>query len=111
VLLSDTTSEKPAKLDYVSSVALPLPNNQPAPPAQAQTTSNPERAKVHITSTPTGAEIFIDGKFFGNTPSDLTLPTGEHGVRVTLGGKEWSRSVQITSGEISIHSDLSVEAH
>ena len=33
-------------------------------------------------------EIYVDGKFFGNTPSDITLAVGEHSVKVTLGRKE-----------------------
>jgi hypothetical protein len=64
-------------------------------------------ATVHIKSAPSGAEIVIDNKFYGNTPSDITLPTGEHSVRVTSGGNEWSRSIQITEGEITLNADLS----
>jgi hypothetical protein len=37
---------------------------------------------VHIRSIPIGAEIFVDGKFYGNAPFDITLPSGEHVVRV-----------------------------
>ena len=61
------------------------------------------QATVHFTSSPSGGEIYGDGKFVGNTPSDLAIATGEHVVKVTIGGKEWSRSIQITSGEISVH--------
>jgi hypothetical protein len=59
-----------------------------------------------MTSSPTGADIYVDGKFCGNTPSDLTLTGGEHEVRVAVGGKEWSRVVQITAGEIRIHAEI-----
>ena len=61
---------------------------------------------VHITSSPSGGEIYIDGKFFGNTPSDIALAPGEHVVSVTLGGKEWTRNVQITGGEIQLRAEL-----
>jgi hypothetical protein len=50
--------------------------------------------------------FYIDGKFFGNAPSDITLPSGEHVVRVTLGGKEWTRAVQITGGEIHLDAQI-----
>ena len=63
-------------------------------------------AKVHVSSLPSGGEIYVDGKFFGNTPSDITLTAGEYAFKVTMGGKEWSRSVQITSGEIRIHAEM-----
>jgi hypothetical protein len=63
-------------------------------------------ARVHVTSLPSGGEIYVDGKFFGNTPSDITLAAGEHVFKITVGGKEWSRSVQITAGEISLHAEM-----
>jgi hypothetical protein len=47
-------------------------------------------ATVHFASSPTGGEIDVDGKFFGNTPSDIS--SGEHAIKITAGGKEWSRS-------------------
>jgi hypothetical protein len=73
---------------------------------QSQAASAPETAKVHITSSPTHGEIYVDGKFFGNAPSDITLPVGQHIVKITIGGKEWSRSIEITPGEITVHADL-----
>jgi hypothetical protein len=96
---------KPRKLEYLSSAPLPVPTPQP-PPAPAQAVGPPREARVHITSTPSGGEIYIDGKFFGNTPSDITLTIGEHVVKITIAGKEWLRSVQITSGEIRLHAEV-----
>lgn len=98
--------KKPVKLEYLGSASLPVRSHEPS---VAQLANSAEKAKVQITSTPSGGEIYIDGKFFGNTPSDITLPAGEHLVRVTLAGKEWSRSVQITSGEISVHAEMPME--
>ena len=65
-------------------------------------------ARVHITSSPSEGEIYVDGKFYGNTPSEIVLYTGEHIVKVVLSGKEWTRTVQITPGEIRINADLSL---
>jgi hypothetical protein len=42
----------------------------------------------------------------GNTPSDKMIAPGEHVVRVTSGGKEWSRTIRIIAGAISVHADL-----
>lgn len=103
--LEGTAGGKPSKLEYLSSVALSVPSTQSAPRPRVQAVSTPE-AKVHITSTPSGGEIYVDGKFFGTTPSDVTLAAGEHIVKITIGGKEWLRSIQITAGEISIHADM-----
>jgi len=67
------------------------------------------QATVHFTSSPSGGEIYVDGKFVGNTPSDITIAAGEHIVKVTTSGKEWSRSIQITSGEISLHAEIQAD--
>jgi PEGA domain len=93
----------PVKLDYLSSAALPP---APSAPQQPQAASTPGVAKVHVTSSPSGGEIYVDGKFFGNTPSDISLPLGEHVVKVTFGGKEWTRTVQITGGEIQLRAEI-----
>jgi hypothetical protein len=103
--LDDVYGSKPIKLEYLSSAALSAPTPQPTP-AQSQAVIAAREARVHVTSSPTGGEIYVDGKFFGNAPSDVTLATGEHVVKVTIGGKEWSRSVQVTAGEIHIHADM-----
>ena len=106
--LADTAGGKPRKsdkLEYLSSAGLSVPSAEPPLPPQAQAVTIPDQAKVHITSSPSDGEIYVDGKFFGNTPSDITIATGEHGVKVTFGGKEWSRTIQITSGEISLHAE------
>jgi hypothetical protein len=95
---------KPVKLEYLSSALLPLQDNE-RPPLPT-TAAGAAPAKVHITSTPSGGEISVDGKFYGTTPSDITLLTGEHLVKVRLGSKEWSRSVEVTAGEISLHADM-----
>ena len=98
---------KPSKLEYLSSAALPATTSESALTAQSQSANTPlGEAKVHVTSSPSGAEIYVDGKFFGNTPSDITLPTGDHVFKITIGGKEWLRSVQITAGDINLHAEM-----
>jgi hypothetical protein len=103
--LEDAYGTKPVKLEYLSSAPLPTPASLPAPERSSQGSTDGQ-ARVHITSSPTGGEIYIDGKFFGNTPSDITLAAGEHTVLVTAGGREWQRVVQVTAGEISVHADI-----
>jgi len=103
-MLGDDIGSKPIKLTFVGSAALPASgNNTVQPPAEKE---SPAWALVHITSSPDGAEIYIDGRFVGDAPSDFRLAPGDHSVRVALGAKEWSRSVRITPGEINIHAKL-----
>jgi hypothetical protein len=102
VLLQDRSGGQLIKLNYWGSSTLPKEDSKPA----TRPVSPAEKAIVHVTSSPNGAEIYIDGKFFGNTPSDITLVCGEHLVKVTLNGKEWSRTVQVTAGEIRLHAEM-----
>jgi len=81
-----------------TSTATPQPASHKTVTAVARS-----QARVHSTSSPSGGEIYVDGKFHGNTPSDIALPVGEHSLRVVLNGKEWIRTLQITPGDISIH--------
>jgi hypothetical protein len=103
--LEDAYGTKPIKLEYLSSATLPAQAPQQTP-AQPQAVTVGGEAKVHVTSSPSGGEIYVDGKFYGNTPSDITLAAGEHVFKVTGGGKEWSRAVLITSGEIRVHAEM-----
>jgi len=44
----------------------------------ASTPSPEGSGQITITSEPDAAEIFVDGKFVGNTPATLKLPAGPH---------------------------------
>jgi hydrogenase maturation factor len=69
------------------------------PPAQQPDSSATGLSTVLVKSTPDGAEITIDGKFMGTTPSTLNLPAGEHTIRSGKGShKEWNRTVTLSAG-------------
>jgi hypothetical protein len=54
---------------------------------------------VEINSTPSGAEITVDEKFMGNTPSSLRLTAGEHKIKLEKSGfKTWERTLTVSSG-------------
>jgi serine protease Do len=51
---------------------------------------------VAISSIPDGADVYIDGKFVGNTPETLKLSAGPHTVKLTSQGqKDWERSIEV----------------
>ncbi len=51
---------------------------------------------VTISSDPDAAEIYIDGKFHGNTPATLKLAAGSHLVLLKLSGRpDFSRTLEI----------------
>jgi membrane-associated protease RseP (regulator of RpoE activity) len=60
-----------------------------------------------ITSTPGGAEIYLDGSFVGNTPSTVNAPTGEHSISVRKQGfQNWERDLAISGGNITLAAEL-----
>ena len=60
-----------------------------------------------ISSTPVGAEIYMDQNFVGNTPSTLSIPSGKHSVSVRKAGfQDWSRDMSFSGGAITLNAEL-----
>jgi hypothetical protein len=54
---------------------------------------------VEIKSTPDGAEITVDDKFMGSTPSTLKLTPGDHKIKLEKSGfKAWERTLTVNGG-------------
>ena len=69
---------------------------------------SPNISHVSIKSDPQGAEITIDGKFVGTTPSNLHLMSGDHKVAIEkVGFKSWQRTMTVTlGGSVSLDATL-----
>jgi len=68
-------------------------------PATATDAAPTDVTMVAIKSSPDGADITIDGKFVGTTPSTLQLKAGEHVVLIEKSGfKSWQRTMTVTGG-------------
>ena len=69
---------------------------------------------VTFTSSPVGAEVIIDGMYWGSTPTAelKRIKDGEHTVVVRKRGfKLWERTISIAAGEgRAVHADLEAEA-
>ncbi len=60
--------------------------------------SDSSAAVVHFKSEPEGAEILVDGKFVGTTPSELRLAVGEHSIKIVKAGFEsWERTFEVSA--------------
>jgi hypothetical protein len=82
--------------------ATTLPQNVPAAKSPAAATT-PAAAPIPAAS---GAEITVDGKFVGSTPSEIEIGAGTHAVTFSMPGfSEWKRDLTVTAG-----SNLSVNA-
>ena len=58
-----------------------------------------------LSSEITGAEIYIDGKFVGDTPATISLASGAHQIIIKFTGKkDWSREIEVMKGsEVTLH--------
>jgi PEGA domain len=66
---------------------------------------------VTISSDPDAAEIYIDGKFVGNTPAILKLSTGQHTVLLKSEGfQDYSRTLEMPrSSKLTLKAELSAQ--
>jgi PEGA domain/Protein of unknown function (DUF2846) len=90
--IPDAPGESSAKAE-----AAPASDSQSQPPAASDATI--PLANISIKSTPTGADINVDGKFMGSTPSTIQLSPGQHFVSIEIEGmKPWQRTMSVTPG-------------
>jgi len=94
-------SPKPVPAAAAPQQSSPVP--APAPvavaPQQASPEKIPEKAKCNFSSTPAGAEITVDGKYLGSTPSEIPLSAGTHVVVFSMPGfAQWKRELTVLPG-------------
>jgi hypothetical protein len=66
--------------------------------------------KCNFSSIPSGADITVDGKYVGSTPSEVALTTGTHVVVFTMAGfSQWSRELTVTPGSGAINVAASLQ--
>jgi hypothetical protein len=64
-------------------------------------------AMVTVESTPSGADIEVDGAFVGNTPSTVNVAPGSHQIGVKKKGfADWTRTLNVTGGSIHLNAEL-----
>jgi len=72
-----------------------------SPPTPAPTP--PQLATLGFWSNPAGAEVYVDGKLVGTTPSSFSLPPGEYTITMRKQNYgTWERKVQLAAGERKI---------
>lgn len=64
-------------------------------------------SNVAISSAPTGADIYLDQNFVGNTPSTINVPPGKHSISVRKTGfQDWARDMNFAGGTITLNAVL-----
>jgi len=83
--------------DILAAVQRFFPQQQP---------SFPGKGRLQVISTVPDAEVYIDGKFVGDAPSNISLPAGDHTIEVKAPKfSDWKRTISVMDG-----SDLNVKA-
>jgi hypothetical protein len=92
---TSTTTPAPAPAP-APTAAPPQPTAQPPAPASVAAEN---LATVVIKSTPDGADITVDGKYVGSTPSTMRLAAGDHTILIEKAGfKSWQRTMTVSPG-------------
>ena len=71
-------------------------------------TQSPGKGTINLTSTPPGAEVYLDNQYRGSTPSTITdLPPGIYTVELrSQGYQSWSTSIAVSSGSYQLNALL-----
>lgn len=71
----------------------------------------PAYGSITVTSSPSGADIYIDNVYKGLSPAVFeTVPNGNHGVLVKLDGyQDLFRTVKVTADNQTVHAPLNPE--
>jgi hypothetical protein len=68
-------------------------------PAGASAAAKEGTGTVSVGTNPDGADVFVDGQFYGNSPATLKLKPGKHTIVVKMAGyKDWSRDLATDAG-------------
>jgi hypothetical protein len=59
---------------------------------------------IVITSDPLDADIYLDGKFIGQTPSTVHLAAGPHHIEMKLNQQSWERDLEmLKDSQLTLH--------
>ncbi len=101
-----------------NAVAVPEAKAVPAEPTMTKPaeTASPaaapaaveDKGKILVSSTPDGADVYVDDAFVGNAPATLNLSSGKHTVKLSQRGyKDWSKEVSVFDGsEVGLKATL-----
>jgi PEGA domain len=94
-----------AKFDTAQSQSTPATAGDASGSATPPAAQAP--AEIEISSTPDGADIEIDGRFVGSTPSTIGAAPGQHQLLVKKSGfKPWEKDLTVSSGHVKINATL-----
>lgn len=113
---SITSTPAPQPIALTSKAAAPKESapEKPAPKASptkaddsASSADTTDAALLDVSSTPTEADIYVDERLSGRTPSTLILMPGDHTIVIKKNGFViWQRKFKLSSGPSSVDAEL-----
>jgi PEGA domain-containing protein len=92
---SVTANARPSEADSTADTGV-TETSSAASEIVAPTPSTEGFGQVNIVSEPDGAEIYVDGKFLGNTPATLKLAAGSHAIVLKSAGySDYTRTLNV----------------
>jgi len=96
-LKKETKITKPAAPNTTHYIGTEMPNEAPAPRASFGPSAG--FGKISVSSTPSGADVFVNSDYKGKTPITVTVPAGTAHVIVSKEGyARYSRNVTVKPG-------------
>jgi hypothetical protein len=92
----------------------PVKLAQSAAPSSNGAVAGVPGATLSVSSTPSGADIEVDGGYIGSTPSAVPVTLGNHTITVKKQGySNWERNIRVTGGTVNVGAELtrSARAH
>ena len=101
--LAGDPQQKSAVKASEKAIAVPDPKAVPAEPSMTAAPSvvpvsavSSGKGSITVSSTPDGADVYVDDNFVGNAPATLKLSPGKHTVKVSQDGyKAWSKDISV----------------
>ncbi|MGA6986574.1 MAG: PEGA domain-containing protein [Terriglobales bacterium] len=91
-------SPAPAAAAPVAAMAQSSPAPAPGPPPASTQEALTAKVRCNFSSTPPGAEITVDWRYVGSTPSEISLRPGTHIVVISMQGfDEWKRELTVAA--------------
>jgi hypothetical protein len=91
-----------------ATIAAPVQSSPIQAPAVVAPSVHAVKVKCDFTSSPSGAEISVDWRYVGNTPSEIGLSAGTHIVVISMQGfAEWKRELTVgTDSQVNVAATL-----
>jgi hypothetical protein len=108
---ADDSASSTGTTEQAASTPAPAPRKAKAPTPKAdslaRSTSTADAALLDVSSTPPGADVYVDEQLSGHTPATIILVPGDHRVVIKKSGfVVWQKKFKLPSGSTNVDAEL-----